>query len=241
MVIESKARKAEREEKERAFYLQHRFDTRITVARYGKESLDAGDYANALKKFTEYLSVVAEVKEARDMYSIQVNSFDPKKEITEMLMISHIYFELARLYDAVPKYRDELKKSLEQFVHFSVNQPYQVVNSEMARKYIKKSVFKNPGDFQFAYNQIYVQSKKCYVVTFCFGDQHPVTQEYRLLKDWLLSYSWGQNLVRHYYNFSSVAVEKYAKNTLAKCFGQFIAKPTLLLFQKILLPFIIKK
>lgn len=241
MTIESKAKRAEREEKDRAIILQHKFENRITVARFGKESLDAGDYANALKKFTEYLSIVAEAKEAKDLYNIKISSFDPKKEITEMLMISHIYFELARLYDAVPKFQDEFKKCLEQFVHFSVNQPYQVVNSEMARKYIKKSVFKNPMDFQNAYNQIYVQSKKCYVVTFCFGDEHPVTHEYRLFKEWLLDFSWGQDLVRYYYQFSSTAVEKYGHSAIAKVFGQFVARPLLVLFQKILLPFILRK
>lgn len=233
--------KKEREEKDRAIILQHKFENRITVARFGKEALDAGDYGTALRKFTEYLSIVAEVKEAKDMYSIKISSFDPKSEITEMLMISHIYFEIARLYDAVPKFHDELKRSLEQFVHFSVNQPYQVVNSEMARKYMKRSAFKNPELFQNSYQQIYVQSKKCYIVTFCFGNEHVVTAEYRQFKEWLLDYSWGQEMVRRYYQFSSVAVVKWEKNRIARVFAQILMRPTLVLFQKTLLPFIIKK
>lgn len=237
----SSGSKKDREEKDRAIILQHKFENRITVARFGKEALDAGDYSTALRKFTEYLSIVAEVKEAKDMYSIKISSFDPKSEITEMLMISHIYFEIARLYDAVPKFKDELKRSLEQFVHFSVNQPYQVVNSEMARKYIKRSVFKNPDNFQNAYQQIYVQSKKCYVVTFCFGNDHFITAEYRKVKDWLLDYSWGQEMVRRYYGFSSIMVEKWEHNRIAQFSAQIIIRPLLVLFQKTLLPFILRK
>jgi hypothetical protein len=233
--------RAAREDREKRLILKHRFENRITVAKYGKESMDAGDYGNALKKFMEYFSVLAEVKGVKDMYSLRLNHFDPKKELTEMLMISHVYFEMARMYDAVPKFHDECRKCLGQFVHFSANQPYQVVNSEMVRKHLKKSKFKNPDEFRGAYQQIFVQSKKCYVVTFCYGDTHPVTQDYRLFKDWLLDHESGRELVRLYYKFSSVAVSRWESNPIARAAGHVLIKPLLLLFSKVILPAIIKK
>lgn len=233
--------RAAREDREKKLILKHKFENRITIAKFGKQSLDAGDYGNALKKFMEYLGIVAEVKGVKDLYSIRLDHFDPKKEITEMLMISHVYFEMARMYDAVPKFNDECKKCLGQFVHFSANQPYQIVNSEMIRKHLKKSKFKNPDEFRAAYQQIFVQSKKCYVVTFCYGDTHPVTQDYRLFKDWLLDHSTGRELVRIYYKFSSVAVSRWEHHLLARAAGQLIIKPVLLFVSKVVLPAIIKK
>jgi hypothetical protein len=191
----SKSTKANRDERDRIIKLRHKYENRITVARYGKESLDAGDYGNALKKFMDYLHIMAEIKEVKDAYELRTNHFDNKKDLTEMLMISHIFFEMARLYDAVPKFHSDVNKCLEQFVHFTANQPYQVVNSEMVRKYLKKSNFKNPDTFRNAYQQIYVQSKKCYIVTFCYGNDHWITRECREFKDWLLQYSWGQQVV----------------------------------------------
>lgn len=235
-----KSSKAAREERERLLKLKHKLDTRISVAKVGKEALDGGDYANAVKRFVDYLSTIAEAKEVTGIYSIRTNHFNPQKDLTEMLMISHIYFELARMYDAVPKFHDESKKCLEQFVHFSANQPFQVVNSEMLRKYLKKSQFKNQEAFRYAYQQIYVQSKKCYVVTFCYGNDHSVTNEYRTFKDWLLDYSWGFHFVSLYYRSSSQLVERYADAWALKALSTLFIKPTLFVFSKTILKVIVK-
>jgi hypothetical protein len=237
----NRSAKATRDERERIIKLRHKYENRITVARYGKESLDAGDYANALKKFMDYLHIMAEIKEVKDAYELRINHFDSKREITEMLMISHIFFEMARLYDAVPKFQPDVTKCLEQFVHFTANQPYQVVNSEMVRKYLKKSNFKNPDTFRNAYQQIYVQSKKCYIVTFCYGNDHWITRECREFKDWLLQYSWGQQVVRHYYRISSEAVPVCEQNFFLRHATRFMVRPVLMVFSKIILPVILKR
>lgn len=241
MASPSKSGKAARDERERILKLKHKFENRITIAKYGKESLDAGDYGSAIRKFVDYLTILAEVKGLQDFYQLKISMFDSKKDLTEMLMISHIFFEMARLYDAVPKFHGDTEKCLDQFVHFSANQPYQVVNSEMIRKYLKKSVFKNPEMFRSAYQQIYVQSKKCYIVTFCYGEQHPITRDCRRLKDWLLDFRIGQEIVRLYYCFSSEIVPKCEQNLILRTLTKLIIGPVLLLFSKTILPAIIKK
>ena len=64
--------------------------------------------------------------------------FDAKRQVTELLLISHVYWELARINEMPPKLQKNFSRSLNQFVKFTINQPYQVLNSEMLRKYIKK-------------------------------------------------------------------------------------------------------
>lgn len=236
-----KSGRTAREEREKRLILKHKFENRITVARFGNESRDIKDFAGAIRKFTDYLQTMAEVKGAADIYAIKPQHFDPKKDVTEMLMISHIYFEMAKMYDAVPKFHEESKRCLEQFVLFSVNQPYQVINSELMRKHLKKTLFKDPEVFRHAYVQIFVQSKKCYVVTFCLGHHHPVTQEFRAVKDILLDYRWGQELVRFYYCYSSVAVERWEGKALPRFAGKWIIRPALVLFSKTILRTIIFK
>jgi len=235
-----KSGKQAREERERMLVLKHKFENRITIVKHGKEYLDAGDYANSLAKFTEYMQTMADVKQVKDFYGLRPGHFDTKKDITEMLMMSHVYFEMARIYDAVPKYAEDSKKCLEQFVTFSANQPYQVVNSEMIRKYLKKSSFKHPDVFRNAYQQIYVQSKKCFVVTFCYGNEHKITDDCRKFKDLLLETWLGCELVRHYYKFSSVAVPRWEKRPFMHLTAAIVFKPTLLLFSKTLLKLILK-
>lgn len=229
-----------RPENERSIVLNHRFEHRITVARFGKESMDAGNYANALLKYNEYFRIMADVKQVKDAYSLTPKNFDPKKDLSEMLMMSHLYFEMARIYDASPRFTEEAKKCVDQFVLFSIDQPYQVINSELARKSLRKRSFKNPKFFRDAYEQIFVKSKRCYIVTFCYGDTHPITNQYRQLKDLLLEYKAGQELVRIYYSYSSRAVETWKGNFFMKVFAKIIIRPILLLFSKTLLPLIIR-
>jgi cobalamin biosynthesis Co2+ chelatase CbiK len=147
---------------------------------------------------------------------------------------------MARVYDVIPKYFDDCQKCIEQFINFSINQPYQVVNSEMVRKFLKKARFKNPETFKSAYQQIFVQSKKCYVVTFCYGTDHEITEDFRRLKDVLLDYQFGQELVGCYYRFSSNAVERWEKNRVMNVAAKVFLKPLLALFSKTLLRIILK-
>ena len=228
-------------DRERMLVLKHKFEHRITIAKYGKESMKNGNYTNAISKYIEYLQVMADVKRLSDFYQLTPHHFDQKRDLTEMLMISHIFLEMARIYDAIPKFAEEAQRCLNQFVAFSINQPYQVVNSEMVRKTLKRSNFKNPDMFRNSYQQIYVQSKKCYIVTFCFGNEHQVTADCRKFKDWLLTFGLGQDLVRHYYNLSSRIIPFCEQNLFLRKFTISFTKPALLLFSKTLLPVIIKK
>jgi hypothetical protein len=230
----------QREERERRLKLKHKFSTRITKVKFGKQFLVANHYTGALKHFLEYMHIMAEVKEVDDIYQLHPKMFNQSKDITEMLMISHLFFEMAKIYDAIPKFHDDCRKCLQLFVLFSANQPFQVVNSEMCRKNIKKRSFKLEEDFRLSYQQIYVQSKKCYVVTFCLGDAHPVTHQCREFKDRLLEHPAGFSLVRTYYRFSSVAVERWGHSPWALWIGRHCVRPLLLLFSKTVLPRILK-
>ncbi len=239
--MNSTPKKISREEREKLLVFKHKFENRITIARFGKESLDAGDYGNALHRFVEYMGIMAEYKEVKDLFSLRVSHFDPKKELTEMMMISHIFLQMARIYDASPKFQDECRRCLDQFVAFSSNQPYQVVNSELIRKSIKKSLYKQTELFLEAHRKIYTQSKKCYVVTFCYGTNHPITQDYRALKDWMLNYSWGRDFVRIYYTYSSELVPRWEQSLAMHFFSKLLIRPVLVLFSKTILRFILNK
>lgn len=240
MAIISNITKEAKEKREREAMLQHKYNNRIAVTRLGKTAFDNGDYAVALSRYKEYLQIVAEVKEAKDIYSLRLSHFNQEEDLTEMLMISQIYLELSRIFDAVPKYQDEVRKCLEQFLHFTINQPYQVINSELLRKHIKRNKLKNYDLYCEHYKQIAILSKKCYIVTFSLGTHHPVTQDYRELKDWLLKYHWGQSLVRIYYLYSSHLVHQWEDHSGMHFVGKYFFAPLLTLFSKTILRRIIK-
>jgi hypothetical protein len=223
---------SERNKKERIANLKRRLDSRITNARLGKEALKQGDYLTAINKYSEYLDTMASYHGCANMYALKPGNFRGGKDTTELLMTSHIYFELAKVYDATGKFREECGKCLDQFVLFSANQPFQVVNSELVRKHIRKFKFKNHDLFAKAYEGIFVQSRKCYVATLCFGEEHPTTERLRFFKAWLLVRPGGRAAVATYYRNSSRLVAWLpAYPRLMSCFVG-ISRPVLRWFSR---------
>lgn len=222
------------QEKQKKLSLQKRFGGRITVARQGREAFLAKDYIVAIKKYNEYLSILSESKECPDIYSLTPAMFDKETQITELLLISHIYWETARMNEMTPKLQQNFQKALNQFVKFTINQPYQILNSEMLRKYIKKN--KNSsrqiGMLNQAYSQIFVQSKKCFIATLCYGEEHQVTQTLRMFKLHLIDWPFGQGLIRLYYNSSSSLVDSLENYHFLRLLIISLCKPILSIFSK---------
>lgn len=209
--------------------LQKRYGQRITIAKQGREYFLKKDYPNAIRKYHEYLGILTELNELEDIFQLGPRYFDPQKQVTEMLLISHVYWELSRTYEMIPKFQPQFDKSLDQFVKFTINQPYQVFNAEMLRKYIKKNKLKSMqiSKLNSAYQKIYVQSKKCYIATHCFGSDHHITKQLRVLKNILLQYQIGRAFVRWYYLVSPSIVSYADKHNAFNKLLTFAARPPL--------------
>lgn len=207
--MEKKKAENSKEKKAKLLALQRKYGTRITTAKRAREAFSQKDYVRAAKLYHDYLSVLQELKEVDDIYKISPTQFDHQTEITEMLLISHVYWDLARINEMTPKLQKAFQLSLDQFVKFTVNQPYQVLNAEMLRRYIKAQKGRSPQseNLNKAYNKIFVESSKCYIATMCFGENHPTTNTLRAFKGDLLKFSLGRVLVESYYRTSSILVE----------------------------------
>lgn len=216
--------------------LQKRYAQRITIAKKGRDYFLNKDYLNAIKKYTEYLGILAEINELEDIYNLTPKQFDSRKQVTELLLISHVFWEMARTYEMMPKFQSTFEKCLNQFVKFTANQPYQVFNAEMLRKYIKKNKFKSKqiNHLNKAYSQIYVQSKKCFIATYCFGDQHPITNDLRKFKLILTKSDLGISFIKWYYVISPKIIFLAQKYKPIDYTIQFFVKPTLRFIAKVI-------
>lgn len=221
-------------EKQKQLALQKRYETRITIARQGRESFLKKDYITASKKYNEYLAILAETKNVDDIYMLSPAMFDQKSQVTELLLISHVYWETARITETTPKLQKTFSKSLNQFVKFSTNQPYQVINSEMLRKYIKKNKRISPqlGQLNQALSQIHIQSKKCFIASECFGYDHEITNELRVFKKELLKWPLGLKAVESYYRVSPKIIKSKDKGSLIAFLFINMTKTPLRLFAK---------
>ena len=231
MTIEKKENS--KDNSKRRLALQKKYGQRITIARQGREAFLQKDYINASKKYSEYLGILADLKDLDDIYRLSPTHFDKKREITEMLLISHIYWEIARINETTPRLQKTYHKALSQFIKFTANQPYQVLNAEMLRKFIKKN--KNSPQLPSlneAYSQIFVQSKKCYIASMSLGFDHEHTQTLRLFKLKILKFSIGRKFVEYYYRFSPSFVSYCERHVGFYRIMDFFIKPTLITLAK---------
>ena len=200
----------QKEKQKKRLALQSKYTQRITIAKQGREAFLGKDYVNATKKYTEYLGILAELNDLEDIYQLKPSMFDANKDVTELLLISHVYWEMARINEMTPKLQATYKKCLAQFVKFTINQPYQVFNSEMMRKYIKKNKRKSLqiSMLNDAYGQIFVQSRKCYIATYCFGENSKEVATLRTFKEDILQFSFGKSFIELYYRSSHRLISK---------------------------------
>jgi len=199
---EAPAAPAEEEERKHTSAFQKRYQQRITIARNGQEAYEKDDYMNAVKFYNQYLKILCDLHFCKPE-DITPAMFDQDKDVAELMVISHVYWDLAKLYDLTPKMYPLFKASLEKFVIFSIDYPYQVLNAEIIRKFIRKGKFVNGNDFKRAQDQISVTSKKCYIATACYGENHYITEDLRVFKKFLHWNSSTIRLIDLYYSLST--------------------------------------
>ncbi|MBF0298529.1 MAG: hypothetical protein HQK51_07395 [Oligoflexia bacterium] len=224
--------KKEKPKKKNIRALNERYTHRMTYVKQAHELKYKGDFLNAIKFYNTYLKLVAEVKDV-ELVNLSPKHFDIKRDLTELLLISHIYWEQVKILDRSANLEKEFRRCLEKFLEFTVGLDYQIVNAEMLRKFIRKDRNVHKLEFKEAYKRIYVDSKKCYVVSYCFGENHYITNELRNFKRLLLkmNFSLGSLFVKNYYIYSPLLVNFCGKHpNISLVITNFIFRPIILLF-----------
>lgn len=174
---------------------------RFSYLKKAKEHYGAGDIVRGVEKYKIYLNSLSNYLGVTEE-KLKPSLFNEEKELAELLLVSHVYWDLAKAYDRCPTLHDESQRCLDQFSLFTIGYKYQHINSRLVKKYVKQKMAHNLPAFKRTYEQIYVDAKGCYVSTVCYGDQHPVTVELRRFKVTLLKTKVGHALVPLYYENS---------------------------------------
>jgi hypothetical protein len=214
--------------------LNERYVHRIGLVKQGNVAMKQGNAKDAIKFYNMYFKIMGDVKELTDMKYLSPELFKKQEELSELLLISHIYWDLCKIYDKVPALENEFRHALTKFIEFTSGFRYQVVNAEMMRKFIQKDLHSHKEEFREAYKKIYMASKKCFVATYCFGEEHPLTAFYRNLKISLSASPWGQAFIDFYYIVSPVLVSKADQSPFVRGFLLLICRPLLTALAKII-------
>jgi hypothetical protein len=178
------------------------FQRRMELARNGSILFKKERYKEAVESFYRYLDILERWKKVKPG-SLQPNQFDHKKDVAEMLLLTGVYWDLARLHDQFSK-KDisRLKSYLAQFVLFSKGMPYEHVCGELVRKYLINGNPKNRKLFKEVH--VKLGGGKCFIATAVEDHCAPVTvptlRQFRDEK--LLPNFFGRIFVRVYYRLS---------------------------------------
>ncbi len=176
---------------------------RLSLARGGIQAFHKHDMGTAIKSFLTYLKILEELKGVEEG-ALTPQNFDLKKDLSELLMISGIYWDLCKIYDLVKVENKEFRHFLSKYIQFSKGMPYQAVCSESLRKYISNDKPKHRREFKEAYKMI--ATTKCFVATSLVDTVNletiPVLRDFR---DQVLEKSvLGRGFVRGYYRIGPI-------------------------------------
>jgi hypothetical protein len=214
------------------------YRTRLSYLKKAQLFVREDKISQAVDSYTRYLDILALFFDTSED-KLSPSFFDPKKDVTELLLISHAYWDLAKAYDRSPNMQRECFRCLESFVKFSIGFKYQHVNAQIIRKFNNKKQAHNPKAFEAAYHKLQISSKKCYIATSCFGEDDLRTQLLREFKLKIAPFNLGKDFIDFYYQISPFIVQKFDSHSRLKWFCEFFfIKPILQMFIFFIRPYV---
>jgi len=180
---------------------------RLDIAKAGVKSLVSESYGEATRSFLTYIRLV-EISKKVEPKRLHPGLFDPKKELPELILVTGIYWDLARTFDRMKSNKNERQHAhyLEQFVVFARGAPFRHVCSETLRKYLSGDRAVHRADFKLAYKQL--GGTSCFIASSLLDVSSPETLP-RLSKfrdEFLRKSVWGLWFIRRYeYHSPTVA------------------------------------
>ncbi len=177
---------------------------RLQLANEGVAFMKQGKMADAMRKFHQYLKIMEDWKRVPEN-GLKPDVFDRKKEMPELLLISAIYWDMARMYDKTrsnSKYR-EFANALDKYVLFARGMPYQPMAAEAIRKYLQNEKAAHRKEYRGAFIAL-GGDDRCFfasgLVDVLPPQTLPLLRQYR---DQVLAKSVaGQALIALYYRLS---------------------------------------
>lgn len=207
---------------------------RLKYLRKGQESFQAKKVSQAVQYYATYLKALA------DYFGISEKHLDPKffnlqNDKAELLLISQVYWDLAKSYDRSPGLQSECLRCLSQFVKFTIGFKHQHINAQLLKKYVKQNSAVNHQAFKASLDKIQVESKGCYIATYAFGENHLVTNDLRVVKKDILSKTHlGLLFIDQYYSYSPRLIQLFERRPLlGKSVTFLLLKPLILIFRNV--------
>ena len=231
----SKVRKSIQEafDKQQAQRQRESWHKRIAIARKGMGYYEDSKFNEALRAFREYLAIL-EHHHSVPPGGLRPSVFDQKKEAGELLLISGIYWDLAKIFDRIKGKQVDLRISLNKFYEFSVGRPHVILASEAMRRYIASDKCIHKEDFNNTHRLLRNTLVKCFIASAVFGPLSPEVTALQLFRDeTLLPSTPGRVFVALYYRVSPPIARALLRVALARVLARTLLTPIARYFMRV--------
>lgn len=195
------------------------YNKRLKILRKAREHFQQNEIKMAVDEYSHYLNGLAMWKRTTEE-ELSPDSFDRGQDLAELLLISHVYWDLAKAYDRSATLRAEVVRCLDQFCKFTIGFKYQYANAQVVKKFIKRPIIRNKREFQKTYEKVRIKTKGCYVSTYSLGHMHPVTIELKNFRDThFIQTAFGREILNFYEGNSPRLVTFFLRH---KLFGRTV-------------------
>lgn len=199
MISKGAALRGEQQAKEQNRLMLWR--NRVQLVKQAKQYLSQKNFSDAAVAYEKYLRVLEIVYE-KQAGDLGPELFKNQARAQEMTVIASVYWDLMRIYDTHPTYRDRQYKAaqkLADFVRFTPIYPHIIRKAESQKRQAK-----NPDAFSKFLKLSNSSRPRCFIATSAFENpSHPVIVDLCRFRDrYLKTYPAGRALVRLYYKHS---------------------------------------
>ena len=194
------------------------YQKRFKQLHIGQECYKKGDFAKTIEHYSNYLSILAQFFDTEES-KLKPEFFNQKKDLGELLLLSNVYWNLAKIYDKNPKFQHQSVRCLEQFLKFTKGYKHQHSNARMLRNYINSNRPKNKKNFKQIYEKMEMGSRSCFIATYCFGYDATVTRQLRMLKEDISGNFLGDVGIEFYYKHAPGFISFFERHEKIKRFA----------------------
>ncbi len=188
---------------------------RIGFVKQGRQLLAEKNYSDAAVSFEKYLRSIEIVfeKSSGELTSEMFKDEAQKKELT---ILASVYWDLLRIYDSSPRYRERQMKAAEKLADFARFTPVYPNLIRQAEKQLKAA--KNSEAYEIFLRKSNALRPRCFIATAAFsGYQSPTVISLCRFRDESLRKSQlGRAFIVSYYRISPSIAKTLDRNQWAK-------------------------
>lgn len=199
MVSKGQALRAQQQAKEQNRLLLWR--NRVSLVKKAKDLLTQKNFAESAVQYEKYLRILELVYDKKQG-ELTPDLFSASSRQQEMTVVASVYWDLMRIYDQSPRYKDRqmvAAKKLAEFARFTPIYPHIMRKAESLAR-----TGKNSEVYRFFVKASNKNRPRCFVASAAFeGYEDPTVTTLRVFRDRVLRRSFaGRYFVRVYYRWS---------------------------------------